>query len=72
MVNERETRKDSLGARHSFVVRIWREESHPAWRGWVQHTRTQESATVKDLEALLLFMEQRAGKLIGSAHKELK
>lgn len=71
MARKGDSQVDPTGTRHSFVVRIWREESNPGWRGWVQHTQTQESATISDLEALLAFMEQRAGKLTGAAHKDL-
>jgi hypothetical protein len=58
--------------RQSFVVRIWREEGDAGWRGWVQHTRTQKSATVESLKALLDFVERQAGNLTGTAPKNLR
>jgi hypothetical protein len=72
MVNRKGMQMDPSVVRHSFVVRIWREKGCAGWRGWVQHTRTQESATVENLEALLAFVEQQAGKLTGTAPKNLK
>jgi hypothetical protein len=72
MENREETQEDLSAARHSFVVRIWRKESNSSWRGWVQHTRTQKSTTVESLEALLDFMEQRAGSLTGTVPKNLR
>ena len=53
--------------RHSFVVRIWREEGRPGWRGWVQHAGSGEATYVRDLEELLAFMESRTGELAGSS-----
>jgi hypothetical protein len=49
--------------RHSFVVRIWQEESDAAWRGWVEYTRTGEATFVQELGELLSFIEGRTGKL---------
>jgi hypothetical protein len=64
--------QDSVVARHSFVVRIWREEGSAGWRGWVQHTRSGESTTSQDLDELLAFVERRTGKLGGTMEKGLK
>ena len=47
----------------SFIVRIWREQDPPGWRGWVQHTRSGESAVVRSLDDLVAFFESRTGKL---------
>jgi hypothetical protein len=66
------TRPGSLAARHSFVVRIWREEGRAGWRGWVQHTRSGESAAVQDLNGLLTFVEHRTGSLSRPGQKRLK
>ncbi len=49
--------------RHSFVVRIWREQDSAGWRGWVQHAGTGESAYVRNLDELLAFIERRTGGL---------
>jgi hypothetical protein len=65
-------RQDSFVARHSFVVRIYREEGSAAWRGWVQHTRSGESTVAQDLPELLAFVERRTGKLSGTMQKGLK
>ena len=56
------TRHSSVG-RHSFVFRIWPEEGHAGWRGWVEHTRTGEATFVQELDELLAFIECRPGKL---------
>jgi hypothetical protein len=63
-MNESATHKDPSAARHSFVVRIWREESDAGWRGWVEHTRTGEASFVQELDELLAFIECRTGKLV--------
>lgn len=48
--------------RHSFVVRLWREQGLP-WRGWVQNARSQEQAYVRSMEELAAFMQdQMAGR----------
>ena len=53
--------------RHSFVVRIWREQGLP-WRGWVQHAGSQEQAYVQSVEELLAFLQDHtAGRLEFSA-----
>ena len=46
--------------RDVFIVRIWREGSAPEWQGWVQHTRSGESAGFRNLSELLAFIELRA------------
>lgn len=54
---------------NSFVVRIWREAAgetgRPAWRGWIQHTRSREAVYVQDLEGLLDFIQRWTGALAG-------
>lgn len=52
-----------LAVRYSFVVRIWQEESSSGWRGWVENTRTGDSAFVQQVDELLAFIEDRTGKL---------
>jgi hypothetical protein len=71
-MNEQAVRQDSLVARHSFVVRIWREEGSAGWRGWVQHTRSGESIASQDLNELLAFVERCTGKLNGTMEEKLK
>ena len=63
---------DSFLTRHSFVVRIWREEGSAGWQGWVQHTRSGESTVSRDLNELLTFVERCTGKLNGTMEKGLK
>lgn len=46
--------------RHAFVLRIWQEEGIP-WRGWVQHTASQEQAYFQNVEELLAFLQERMG-----------
>ncbi|MBN1138452.1 MAG: hypothetical protein JXM73_17820 [Anaerolineae bacterium] len=58
--------------RDSFVVRIWQEEGDSDWAGWVQHVNTGESARVRRLDDLLLFIEHCTGKLETTAQKGLK
>lgn len=58
--------------RHSFVVRIWREEDRPEWRGWVQHAGSGESAYVQGLDELLAFIEGRSGSLTGPGQERLR
>ena len=58
--------------RHSFIVRIWREEGYAGWRGWVQHTRSGEATVVQDLDELLAFVEHRAGELRSNVRNKLK
>jgi hypothetical protein len=58
--------------RDTFIVRIWREEGSPEWKGWVQHVRTGDSAPVHSLDELVAFIECRTGKLTDSGRKGLK
>jgi hypothetical protein len=58
--------------RDSFVVRIWRERDRPGWQGWVQHTATGESVSVRSVDDLLAFIECRTGRLDGAAPKGLR
>jgi hypothetical protein len=60
------------GQQESFVVRIWRERGQAGWRGWIQHTRSGESAVVCNVEDLLAFIERRTGKLDQLEHHGLK
>jgi hypothetical protein len=71
-MNGQPVHHDSFVTRHSFVVRIWREEGGAGWRGWVQHTRSGESTVSRDLYELLTFVERRTGKLSGTMEKGLK
>jgi hypothetical protein len=64
--------QDSFVTRHSFVVRIWREEGSADWQGWVQHTRSGESTVSRNLDELLTFVERCSGNLGGTAAKGLK
>jgi hypothetical protein len=60
-------RGSSSVVRHSFVLRIWRDEGRLAWKGWVQHAATGESLFVQNLDDLLAFIEQRTGALTDAA-----
>ena len=71
-MNGQTVRQDSCAARHSFVVRVWREEGSTGWRGWVHHTRSGESIASQDLNELLAFIEHLTGKLSGSRETGLK
>ncbi len=56
--------------RHSFVVRLWREQGLP-WRAWVQNARSQEQAYVQSMDELVDFVqEQMAGPSAGAADQE--
>jgi hypothetical protein len=55
--------------RDSFVVRICREEGRPGWHGWVQHARSHDEALFRNVDDLLRFIEQWAGRLNGRATK---
>jgi hypothetical protein len=71
-VKRRTIQGNSSAARHSFIVRIWREEGSVGWRGWVQHTRSGESTVVQDLDELLAFVEHRTGELGSNVRNRLK
>ena len=50
----------------SFIVRVWWErriDAGPLWRGQVVHAPTGQSRYFDQLEDLLAFMEQWAGRL---------
>lgn len=47
--------------RNVFIVRIWREESTPGWRGSVQHAYSGEITLFTNLADLLTFIESQAG-----------
>jgi hypothetical protein len=64
--------QDSSAARHSFVLRIWREKGNAGWRGWVHHIRSGESTASQDLNELLAFVECRTGRLSGFGDQRLK
>jgi len=64
--------KDDKSCSNSYILRIWREDGQPGWKGWVQHARTGESAFVQHVEELLAFVERHAGKLAEPPHKGLK
>ena len=42
----------------SFIVRVWREPGWSEWKGWVQHTRSGDSAVLQSLAELMPFMER--------------
>lgn len=56
----------------SFVLRIWRQRDQQDWRGWVQHTRTGESAVVQDMDQLAAFIERHVRDETSDAHKRLR
>jgi len=56
----------------SFVLRIWKEPGRSDWRGWVQHTRSGESAVVRSVKELVAFLEERTGRLSESGQRGLK
>jgi hypothetical protein len=58
--------------RDSFVVRIWRDKDQAQWKAWVQHTRTGESAFVRDRDELLAFIEARSCELTATPRGGLK
>lgn len=53
---------DSLVVRHSFVVRMWREEGQYAWLGSVQHVGSGVEVCVASLDELLVFIERWIGR----------
>ena len=63
---------EGASQRSTFVVRIWREEGQPEWKGWVQHAGTGEFVSVRNLDEMLTFIERRAGRLADPARKGLK
>jgi hypothetical protein len=65
-MDETATRSDS------FILRIWREEGSPQWKGWVQHARSGEVGFVQSLADLLAFIERRTGELAGSPREGLR
>jgi len=66
------TMEQQMAHRDAFIVRIWREEDKPEWRGWVQNARTGESAPIRNLDELGAFIERRTAKLTNPGHKGLK
>jgi hypothetical protein len=48
--------------RESSVVRIWREEGQPEWKGRVQHVYSGDSASLQDLQDLVIYLEQRTAE----------
>jgi hypothetical protein len=71
-VNHSATQRDPFIVRHSFVVRVWREEGHAGWRGWVQHTRSGDAASFQELDDLLAFVQHRTGTWDGAARRRLE
>lgn len=55
--------RTSFVVRHSFVVRIWRDEGEAGWRGWIEDTRTGKASFFQELHELLAFIERRTGTL---------
>ncbi|MBN1139899.1 MAG: hypothetical protein JXM73_25225 [Anaerolineae bacterium] len=64
--------KEARSHSNSYIIRIWREEGKPGWKGWVQHARTGESGFFQRLDELLAFIERHAGKLAEPPPKGLK
>jgi hypothetical protein len=64
--------KEAKSQSNSYIIRIWREDDRPGWRGWVQHARTGESAYVHRLDELLAFIERHTGKLTKPTNKGLR
>ena len=60
--NGKTAQGDSLAVRHSFVVRMWREEGQYAWLGSVQHVGSGVEVCVASLDELLAFIERRIGR----------
>jgi hypothetical protein len=60
------------GQRDSFLVRIWRDRGKPEWKGWVQHTRSGESALLHSRAELLAFLEHHTGELPDPPRKGLR
>ena len=58
--------------REAFVIRIWREQGQPEWKGWVQHVRSGESAFLEDVDALSTFFKRWTGGPAGKQQKGLK
>ncbi len=56
----------------SFLLRIWREPDSHEWRGWVQHVRSGQSLSVRDVNDLIAFLEGWSGKLARPPRKGLK
>jgi len=65
------TEKETMH-RDSFVVRIWRAEGNPGWRGWVQHVGSGKSGLVQNLSELQAFVERWTGQLDNSSQKGLR
>jgi hypothetical protein len=49
---------DRQAQRESFLVRIWQEQGQPAWKGWVQHVGSGESALLDNVEELSTFVKR--------------
>ena len=56
----------------SFVLRIWRQKGQQGWRGWVQHSRTGESALVQGMAQLEAFIEGHLRDEPASVRKGLR
>lgn len=46
----------SPAAYHSFLLRLWRDQSLAGWRASLQSTRTGERHTFADLDSLMAFL----------------
>jgi hypothetical protein len=64
--------EQQIAHRDAFIIRIWREEGRPGWRGWVQHAGAGESAVVRNVDELVAFIERWTGELTGPSRKGLK
>jgi hypothetical protein len=64
--------EQQMAHRDTFIVRIWRVEGKPEWRGWVQHVHTGDSVPVQSMDELVAFIGRRIGKLTDPVRKGLK
>lgn len=40
----------------SYLLRVWKESGHPAWRGSLRNLDTDETVAFADLEQLALYL----------------
>ena len=58
--------------RESFVVRIWQEQGQSAWKGWVQHVRSGESALLDDVDDVSRFVKRWINRPADERQRGLK
>ena len=63
---------DNPAQRESFIVRIWREKGQPEWQGWVQHVCSGDSASLRDLQDLMSYLERWTAKPTGEEKPGLR